>query len=238
MPAFVQSVAGGNNGSTAQSLGYTSANTATNLLVAVMRIPTSTSLSTITDSAGNTWLTAAGAGNTNVTGGTQHRVWWVPNAIGNTNTVTAHIGDVGTNRIGLAIAEFSGCTTGTPLDNVVNSTGGSSQVLTATVTTAESSEALVCAGTKGNIEIPSTENGFDNLIFNDNGRVHFCNRMVTATASTYLGQVGFSSGLNGSATNAWGAVFLTFRSTNVAAGGALLSPSGFLPLIGVQMYDF
>ena len=232
MPAFVQSVAGGAAGSTAQSLGYTSANTAGNLLTVMMRIPTSTSLSTITDSAGNTWLTAAAAGNTNVTEATAHRIWWVPSAIGSTNTVTAHIGDAATNRIGLAIAEYSGCTTGTPADGVVNSTGTSSQALTATVTTAESSEAFVYGVTKQNIQVPSTENGFDNLINTDNGRLSYCDRMVTASASTYLGRMGFD------ASHAWGSVFVTFRSTNTAAGGALLSPCGFLPLIGVQFHDF
>lgn len=135
------------------------------------------------------------------------------------------------NRCGLAIAEYSGCTSGVPNDQIVTSTGTSTQAITGNVTTSESSEAFSYGVTKGFNETPSTENGFSNLLNNTNGRVCYSDRMVTASASTYHGQMGFD------ASNSWGSVLVTFRSTNAAAGGALLSPSCFLPLIGVQMYD-
>jgi hypothetical protein len=128
-------------GSTA-SLAYVSANTAGNLLVFQAGRPRGSTMA-VTDSAGNTWVSAV----KNIKGGVSSLVielFYVENCLGSTNTVFLS-GTTGTTTIQLGCAEYSGAATASAL--LATSTGrGTASTAHATGTVAVSTSALLVAG--------------------------------------------------------------------------------------------
>lgn len=225
--AFVQSTAVGKN-STAKtvSIGYASANTAGNLLLAGTVTNSTSPPSTITDSAGNTWKikhTSTGDGKNVI-------IWDVLNALGSTNTVTLTISSASASlnsRMGLHIAEYSGLSQTLGSDTKAFSTGVSTQALSGAFGTTTANELLFSIGEiQGGSGVLSTENGMDNLLFNSSGLTMSADRIVSALASTY--QAIF--GINGT-TGGWACLCGAYQTD--VAGGLLKNPYT-LTLMGVE----
>jgi hypothetical protein len=93
-------------------LAYGSANGAGALLTLCITSPNSTvAASTVTDSAGNLWTIAVRG---QVDGNTSAQIWYSPNAIPSTNTITV-ANATGGGTLQCFTQEWAGCATTTPL---------------------------------------------------------------------------------------------------------------------------
>jgi len=136
-PIQYAGVAAGNYGPT---IAYASGNTAGNLLVAV--VTTNGTVNGVTDTAGNTWVKAAG----NAGASNRVEIWYVKNCLNGSNTVTASFTDAGTHQI--AVAEYAGADTTDPLDRTavnVDSSGSSTNLSTGTTDYARKMNGLAVA---------------------------------------------------------------------------------------------
>lgn len=145
--AFVQANGTGEAGSdTNVAHAYTTNNTAGNLLVlAVGWSPTATAISTVTDSAGNTWTQVSTNSPVDVSGGTfGFAVYYALNCAAGANTVTVTWGSAVTNKA-LACAEYSGIATASAFDVSVGQAQASVGTGTDAVTTGTSASATTQA---------------------------------------------------------------------------------------------
>jgi hypothetical protein len=175
---FVQarSITGGSV--TSLALAYLSNNTAGNLLVAgVSAIPAMTGIS---DTGGNTWNSVTGQ-----TSDPTCELRYAANCAGGANTVTVTFGSVA--QPSLSIAEYSGITTASPLDKQATAAGFGTSASTASVSTTQANELLVCLTSRNNINSPATfapGAGFTERTDTGGGRPHqLADRFVTTTGS-------------------------------------------------------
>lgn len=92
-------------------LPFISANAANSLLTLSIAAGTAAPPSTVTDSAGNTWLLAVSS--TRSAPALSNQIWYAPNAVGSTNTITITSGDA-TTQINCFAQEWTGCSTASP----------------------------------------------------------------------------------------------------------------------------
>ena len=105
------------------SATFTSANTAGNLILAFVRLSTTTQTVTLKDIAGNTYIQAVAQ--VQNSDGSQIRLFYAKNILGAAaNTVTATFSATN-NHPWLAIYEYSGLSTTSPLDQTISAQGNS-----------------------------------------------------------------------------------------------------------------
>jgi hypothetical protein len=111
-------------GSSTQSVtsAFASANAAGSLVIAVVRMSTTSQTVSVTDSAGNVYREAVAQAQT--ADGHQMHLFYAANVTGGPNTVTATFSSVN-NRPWLAIYEYGGVRTTDPLDQTARAQGSS-----------------------------------------------------------------------------------------------------------------
>jgi thermitase len=187
---------------------FGSANTAGNLIVAAVRMSSTSQTVTITDSTGSTYVDAVAQVQT--ADGHQVHLFYAKNVAGGANTVTATFSG-NNSHPWLAVYEYKGLSTTSPLDRTAHAQGsGSTPTSGATATTVNPNELVFAsvglpASYRGTVAAGS---GYA-LQQQDAGSSRSANEtaVVTATGS-YAGTFGLSAGTN------WSAVVATF----VAAG--------------------
>jgi subtilisin family serine protease len=125
------------------SAAFTSVNTAGNLIVAFVRISTATQTVTVTDTAGNSYVKAVSQAQT--TDGHQVYIFYAKNIGGKTNTVTATFSSTN-NHPWLAIYEYSGLSTTSPLDRTAAAQGSSTSPTCGATAATTAANELVFAG--------------------------------------------------------------------------------------------
>src|ERR1051326_7831993 len=208
------------------SLGFSSSNQAGNLIIAFVRMSTTSQTVTVTDSAGNVYADAVSQGQT--ADGHQVHLFYAKNIAGAPNTVTAQFSSTN-NHPFLAIYEYSGLSTTNPLDKTANAQGSSAVANSGTTAVTSSANELVFAATG----LPASYTGTATagagyaMLQQDTGSSRAANETAT-TSST--GSFAATFALNPS-TN-WTAIVATFNpagsgSSSTSTGG---SGSGPAPL--------
>jgi len=203
--ALVQSSAARGSGVPSIAVPFASANAAGNLIIAAVRMSTTSQTVTVTDSAGNTCTDAVAQSQT--TDGHQVHVFYAKNVAGGANTVTATFSG-NNNRPWLAACEYSGLSTTSPLDRTANAQGsGSAPTSGATATTVSANELVFAAlglpaSYKGTVAAGS---GYALLLQDtDSSRAATEAAVVTSTGA-YAGTFSLSTGAN------WTSVVATFK---------------------------
>ncbi len=141
--ALVQSNALRGNGVRSISVPFASANTAGNLIIAAVRMSTTSQTVTVTDSAGNIYADAVAQSQT--TDGHQVHLFYAKNVAGGANTVTATF-SASNSHPWLAVYEYRGLSTTSPLDRTAHAQGsGSTPTSGATATTVNANELVFAA---------------------------------------------------------------------------------------------
>ncbi|MDP9128040.1 MAG: NHL repeat-containing protein, partial [Pseudomonadota bacterium] len=140
--SLVQSTSGAGAAVTSLAQTFGSNNTLGNLIIAFVRCSTSTQTVTVADTAGNTYTDAV---NTSSTGDHQLHIFYAKNIQAGANTVTASFSASNANPY-LAIYEYSGLDTTSPLDKTVSANGTSATASTGTTATTSWANELVFAG--------------------------------------------------------------------------------------------
>jgi large repetitive protein len=186
------------------SAAFSSSNTAGNLIIAFVRMDTTTQTVTITDSLGNSYIRAVSE--TQSTDGHQISIFYAKNIRAGSNTVTATFSAANAHSW-LAIYEYAGLGTNVALDQTAHGTGRNKSPTTGnTGTTRNARELLfaalgipysysgtVTAGTGYSLQQQNTASA----------RAADENQIVSATG-TYAGTFSLSSNAN------WSAAMATF----------------------------
>jgi hypothetical protein len=126
-PAFVQGTTQATSASTILA-SFPSNNTAGNLLIMVFRVNAAVTVTSVTDSQGNTWIVSPD-GNISTTGET-YNFWYAQNCKAGANTVTLVIS--ASDGTTMCIGEYSGVATSGALDGHAAAAGTSSGNITTT----------------------------------------------------------------------------------------------------------
>src|SRR5215469_13774913 len=141
--SLVQSTSSFATGAPSISQAFANANTQGNLIIAFIRMSTTTQSVTVTDSAGNSYTQAIAQGQS--ADGHQIHIFYAKNINGGANTVTATFSATN-NHPWIAIYEFSGLSTTAPLDQVAAAQGSSSTANTGLTPATTAANELVFAG--------------------------------------------------------------------------------------------
>lgn len=238
-PAFaaatlVQSATGVTNGGTSVSATYLASPTAGNLLIAVCGVRAS---ATITGPSGFT--TAI-----NEAGTPSQAIFYKVSA--GTESGAQSCGSSVSGRLGIAIFEYSGMTTASPLDavNTVASTGNSTSPASGSVTTATASTLLVGGlTTQANTTFTSWTNSFTEVADFANGGAA-ASRASYAVATSEVSTTGTYSTVAAAGTGAWRGQIAAFKvapssvlSTDIVdSGGATVgSPSAAFGAVNAML---
>jgi hypothetical protein len=206
LPAYVQS-AQQVSSVTFNPLAYPSPNTAGNTLVVFGRFTGGSGAPTIKDTNGNTWIQLF----SNTNGSDTNVIWYAYNVSGATNTNYVTVSQPTQNTLQLAIAEYSGITTVSPLDQSTDTTGTSTSANSGNVTTTQANELLIgfidnatanglTVTPTGGYTARQTVNG--NLVIMD---------QTVATTGSYAATATLSSSV------AWFAAIATLKGTQLPA---------------------
>ena len=213
--ALVQSNAAQGSGLGSISSGFPSGNTAGNLIVAAVRMSTSSQTVQVTDSAGNPYTDAVSQ--VQSADGHQVHIFYAKNVVGGANTVTATFSATN-NHPWIAIYEYSGLSATSPLDQTSHAQGsGNAPNSGATGTTASANE-LVFAATAFPYSYGGTAapGGGYTLQQQNTGNSRGANEAaIVAATGSYAGMFSLSSSTN------WSAALATF----VASGATVGAPS-------------
>jgi len=193
---------------TSVSVAFPAANTAGNLIIAFVRMNTTSATVNVTDTLGNTYVDAVAQVQSN--DHSQVHLFYAKNAFGGANTVKATFSSSNSHPW-LAIYEYAGLNAATPLDKTAHAQGRSTSPSTTATPTTTSANELVFAG----FGFPSAYTGTQTagsgytLVQNDTGTSPAAteSKLVTSTGS-YTATFNLNSSAN------WSAVVATF-----AAGG-------------------
>src|SRR5262249_253097 len=116
----VQSRSAEGSGVGSLSVSFPSSNTAGNLIIAFVRMSTTTQTVKVRDWVGNTYTDAVSQAQT--ADGHQIHIFYAKNIRGGTNTVTANFSSTN-NHPWIAIYEYSGLSASNPLDQVAHAQG-------------------------------------------------------------------------------------------------------------------
>ena len=139
-PELIQSAAVQGSGTTSVSQSFSTANTAGNLIIAFVRMSTSSQTVQVSDSNGNVYSDAVSQAQT--TDGHQIHIFYATNIKGGANTITATFSGVN-NYPWLAIYEYSGVHS---LDTTAHAQGSGSTASSGATAAAAGSGELVFAG--------------------------------------------------------------------------------------------
>ncbi|MDQ6705700.1 MAG: S8 family serine peptidase [Acidobacteriota bacterium] len=213
--ALVQSNAAQGSGVVSFSTSFLSGNTAGNLIVAALRMSSSSQTVQVTDSNGNVYLDAVSQVQT--ADGHQVHIFYARNILGGANTVTATF-SAANNHPWLAIYEYSGLSAASPLDQTTHSQGnGSATSSGATGVTANPNELLfVITGLPYSYGGTVSPGGGYTLQQQNTGTSRGANEAaVVAATGSYTGTFSLSSSAN------WSSAMATF-----VASGAVAPPPG------------
>ena len=202
------------------SVPFGAANTTGNLIIAFVRMSTTTQTVSVTDSVGNVYADAVSQAQSS--DGHQVYVFFAKNIKGGANTVTATFSSTN-NHPWLAAYEYSGLSTTNPLDQTAHAQGSSAVLSTgATGSTASASE-LVFAATG----LPSSYTGTTSvgtgytLLQQNTSTSRAANEALLATATgSFTGTFSLSSSAN------WSAVVATFATPSALRVTTTSLPGG------------
>jgi hypothetical protein len=161
---------------------FSNAQTAGNLIVVAIGWSNSTSsVSSVTDTGGNTYTRAVGP--TAVSGVESHSIYYAKNivaAAAGANTVTVTF-NAATWYPDIRIAEYSGIDTVSPLDATAGASGNSATSNSGSVTTTNANDLIVGANVVASFS-SGAGSGYTQRILNANGDV-LEDRIVTSTGS-------------------------------------------------------
>ena len=193
------------SGMTSVSVAFPVANSTGNLIIAFVRMSTSTQTLTVTDTAGNTYVEAVAQAQ--IADGSQVHLFYAKSIPGVANTVTATFSSTN-NHPWLAIYEYKGLNASTPLDQIAQAQGNSTTPSSGATPTTTSANELVFAG----FGFPASYTGTQavgagyTLIKNDTGTSPAANESILATATgSFTATYGLSSSAN------WSAIVATFK---------------------------
>jgi subtilisin family serine protease len=187
------------------SVAFPTTNTAGNLILAFVRMSTSTQTVTLTDRAGNTYAEAVAQVQT--TDGSQVHLFYAKTILGAANTVTATFSSTN-NHPWLAIYEYRGLNTNSPLDQTAHAQGSDTAPNSGSTATTTSANELVFAamGLPASYSGTQTLLGGYSLLQNDTATSPASNEymLVTSTGS-------FAATFTLSATANWSVIVATFK---------------------------
>lgn len=190
------------------SRAFSSSNTAGNLIIAVVRMSTTTQAVTVTDTAGNPYTQAVAQ--TQTTDGHQLHIFYARDIIGGSNTVKATFSGTNANPW-LAIYEYKGLNIYAPLDETAAAQGSSSMPHTGATLTTHVANELVFVATAFNAT--STVTLTSGTGYNIGQQDTHTSRAATETK--FVTSIGSYSGtFNLSGNVNWSAVLATFASGN------------------------
>jgi hypothetical protein len=187
------------------SVAFPVSNTAGNLILAFVRMSTTSQTVTLSDSAGNTYVQAVAQLQTS--DGSQIHLFYAKNILGAPNTVTATFSSTN-NHPWLAIYEEKGLNTTNPLDQTAHAQGGNTSPNSGATPTTTSANELVFAGTG----LPSSYTGTQTagsgytLLQNDTATSPAANEsMLVISTGSYAATFTLSTSAN------WSAIVATFK---------------------------
>jgi hypothetical protein len=205
--AQVQSNSTQATGVTSLSAPFASANTAGNLIIAFVRMSTTSQTVALADSRGNPYVQAVAA--VQSSDGSQVRLFYARNILGGANTVTATFSG-SNNHPWLAIYEYAGLSTTSPLDQSASAQGASAAPSSGATLATTSANELVFAG----LGLPSSYTGTPTAgsLFTLLGNVAGAGNSQAATESRLVTATGAQAGTFVLSTSAnWSAVIATFK---------------------------
>ena len=187
------------------SVAFPSPNQAGNLIIAFVRMSSSSQTVTVKDTFGNAFTDAV----TQVQSSDGHQVhlFYAKNVVGGSNTVTATFSSTN-NHSWLAVYEYSGLSTTNPLDQTAHAQGSGSSASSGTTPGTTSANELVfsAAGFPFNYSGTVSAGGGYTLQRQDTATSRAANETKLVTASgSFAGTFNLSSGTN------WSAVVATFK---------------------------
>jgi len=204
--ALVQSNAVEGSGVGSVSSTFPSNNAAGDLIIAFVRMSTTSQTVSVTDSAGNTYTDAVAQAQTG--DGHQVHTFYAKNVVGQANTVTATFSATN-NHPWLAIYEYRGLSATSPLDQTAHAQGSSSTPSSgATATTASANELVFAAtGLPASYTGTATAGSGYTLQRQDAGTSRAATEAAAVTSpGAYVGKFSLSSSAN------WSAVVATFAA--------------------------
>jgi hypothetical protein len=188
------------------SVAFTAANTSGNLILAFVRMSTTTQTVTLKDSAGNTYTQAVAQVQT--ADGSQIHLFYAKNVLGAAaNTVTATFSSTN-NHPWLAIYEYKGLNITNPLDQTASAQGSSTTASSGATATTTSANELVFAATglpSSYTGTPTAGSGYAFLEKNPTGSPAANESELATSTGTYNGTFTLSASAN------WSALVATFK---------------------------
>jgi hypothetical protein len=217
---LVQSNAAAGTAAAFLGVRFPLSNTSGNLIIAAIRMSSTSQSATVTDSAGNVYTDAVSQ--TQSTDGHQIHLFYAKNINGGPNTVTATFSSTN-NHPWIAIYEYSGVSATSPLDQTAHAQGGSGSTDTGmTAPTATANELVFAAAGLPSSYIGTVTPGNSFALQQQNvttSRAATETLFSSATAS-------FDGIFNINPGTSWSAVLATFRSGNSATAPPPPPPSG------------
>ena len=196
---FVQVKSATQASASSVAIAYPVAQTAGNLnVVAVMWGDTTSVVSSVTDSKGNTYAPAVGPSKAN---GLTQSIYYAKNIVGGSNTVTVKFNQTASYP-NINVLEYSGLDTTSPLDVSSAATGSGTAANSGSATTTSASELIVGAGNPSSI-FTGAGAGFSSRTINNFGGISE-DRIVTSMGS-YNATATLTSGV-------WVMQMATFKS--------------------------
>ncbi|HWC19698.1 MAG TPA: hypothetical protein VG498_21980, partial [Terriglobales bacterium] len=221
-PIFlVQSAAAAGNAVPTLSQSFPTANTARNLIIAFVRMSTTSQTVQVSDTRGNVYQDAVQQGQS--IDGHQTHIFYASNIASGPNTVTASFSDTN-NHPWLAIYEYSGVDPVAPLDKTAHAEGSGSVANSGATQTTSSSTELIFGGVglpASSTETVAADSGLT-LLQQDPPTDHSRAANEQAIVST-VGS--YSSSFTLSAATNWTAVLATFLPPAPAHAQLTASPA-------------
>ena len=204
--ALVQAKAVSGSGVGALSVSFSANNTAGNLIIAVVRMSTTSQTVSLRDSAGNVYIDAVSQ--TQSADGHQLHLFYAKNIVGMSNTVTATFSS-GNNHPWLAIYEYSGLSVANPLDQIAHAQGSSASPDSGSTSVTSSKNELIFAATG----LPASFSGTVTAASGYALQQQDTGASRAATEAAAVESSGsFHGGFNLSSATNWSTVVATFRS--------------------------
>ena len=203
--ALVQSKATEGSAVSSVSAAFPSANTAGNLIVAVVRMSTATQTVTLSDTRGNAYTNAVSQ--TQSADGHQIYIFYAKNSKSGSNTIKATFSGTN-NHPWIAIYEYKGLSTASPLDTTAKAQGSGAAPATGASTTTVSANELIVAAS-------GYPNALSGTVTAGSGYTLQLQDTATSRAATETQIVSATGSYNGtfsvSTTATWSAVLATFK---------------------------
>jgi hypothetical protein len=187
------------------SVAFPTANTTGDLILAFVRMSTSTQTVALTDTAGNAYVEAVAQAQ--IADGSQVHLFYAKSIPGVANTITATFSSTN-NHPWLAIYEYKGLSTTSPLDQTAHAQGSSTAPNSGpTATTASASELVFAAmGLPASYTGTQTIGSGYSLLQNDTSTSPASNESILATSTgSFAGTFALSATAN------WSAIVATFK---------------------------